>query len=510
MIRVGKTKSGFNLQTAVFLLLILWLAFGLRLLYLRQVSPFVDEYISMLAIQSIIEHGTPILPSGFMYGPKALLHSYLGALAVWLYGSSEFASRFPSLLAGVLAVSVVYRAGRDWFSSAVGLSAAMALAWLPAAVQWGGRARMYSLFQLLALVGVYLLINGYLAGSDRRARLLGIALMLLAIYAHTLALIVLAGLIVGLITTRLIWSSKPSPTLVPSRWELSAGLIFFGAVFLLNPMAGPWGAAVRLSETAHGALDLQDRFLYLVAFTHQFVVWPLWPLTIFYAVGFVSLFTRLVKKSSLSGDRVAFCLYILVLCVWLLTSILSKLHDDRYLFGILPFFLLLALREVYLISRAIFLSVKQSALPGGTFGLVSLMSVVVIALFAPSTLYLLGQDNYGFAPAYAYARDNWQNGDVVATCSPAPSYLVLSRTDYYVIQYGAETRNGVDIWTGAPLVDTPQGFADILDNNSRVWFVIEKACWERHFDASFEEVVYEKMRVAFDQKGMLVFVSNSG
>ena len=32
----------------------LWLAFGLRLLYVRRISPFVDEYISMLAIRSIV------------------------------------------------------------------------------------------------------------------------------------------------------------------------------------------------------------------------------------------------------------------------------------------------------------------------------------------------------------------------------------------------------------------------------------------------------------------------
>ena len=61
--------------------------------------------------------------------------------------------------------------------------------------------------------------------------------------------------------------------------------------------------------------------------------------------------------------------------------------------------------------------------------------------------------------------DNWRNGDVVATCSPAPSYLVLNRTDYYMIQYGAESKNDVDVWTGAPIIDTVEKFKHVLNEN---------------------------------------------
>ena len=124
-----------------FLIMTTWFAFSLRLIYVCYVSPFVDEYISMLAMQSTLEQGTPVLPSGLFYGPKALLHSYIGVIALKLFGSSEFAARFPSVLIGVVTVCCIYKVGREWFSPLVGLLAAVALAWLPAAVEWGGRAR---------------------------------------------------------------------------------------------------------------------------------------------------------------------------------------------------------------------------------------------------------------------------------------------------------------------------------------------------------------------------------
>ena len=110
--------------------------------------------------------------------------------------------------------------------------------------------------------------------------------------------------------------------------------------------------------------------------------------------------------------------------------------------------------------------------------------------------------------AYLYVQDHWQVGDVIATCSPAPSHLVLGRTDYYVIQYGAESDNGVDVWTGAPLIDTQEEFQAVLEDNPRLWFVVEKLCWERHFDVDFQKAVNRNMQITFDYKGMLVFVSN--
>ena len=496
------------------LIFILWLAFSLRLIYVRRVGPFADEYISMLAMKSIVELGVPVLPSGLFYGPKALLHSYMGALAMWLFGSSVFAIRFPSVLAGIAAVCFIYKAGRRWFSPMVGVSAAVALAWLSSAVEWGGRARMYSLLLLLCLMGAYFLINGYMFTHNRWERVLGMLVMLLAVYAHTLALIVFGGLVVGVMMSWLILPPKPKSILIPSFWEALVWLVFIIGVIILDPMGGLWGAQVRLSDVAQGSLNIQsiqERSPYLLAFTHQFVVWPLWPLTILYAVGFINLSLRLIRRSSIPGDGVALCLYVLILCAWVATSILSGLHDDRYLFEVLPFYLLLALRELYLLIKSVRTSIKLKLSFGhaDTFVITGIISLLIIALFAPSIGQLVAKDTYGFAPAYFYVRDNWHSGDIVTTCLPPASQWILGHVDYYVNQNGPESYKGDDIWIGVPLVNTREKFATILDNETRVWFVVEKLCWERQFDSDFQDTVHKNMQIAYNQKGMLVFISKS-
>jgi 4-amino-4-deoxy-L-arabinose transferase-like glycosyltransferase len=490
-----------------FLALTLWLAFGLRLFYVCHVSPFVDEYISMLAMQSIVEQGAPVLPSGLFYGPKAILHSYLGALAFWMFGPSEFVARFPSVLIGVATVGCVYRAGRDWFSPTVGLLAAVALAWLPSAVEWGGRARMYTQWQLLSLIGGYLLISSYVKNTNHWARVAGVLVLLLAVFTHSLALIVFGGLLAGVTVSWLI--SLPGSVRRLSRWEAWVGLVLIvTTIGFLS--ARPWGPQLSLSIAAQGLMDIQERVLYLLAFTHQFVTWPLWPLTILYVIGFITLLLRLIRKSPISGDRVALALYILILFAWLATSVFSAFHDDRYLFGIIPFYLSLAFRAFWLLIEVILASLRLPLLRTNVLAASIVASLLVIALLAPNTMQLLGEDPYGFAPAFLHVRDSWRSGDAVSTCSPAASQLFLGRTDYYVIQYGAASYGGVDVWTGAPLINTPEKFAAILDNRTRVWLVVEKLCWERHFDTRFQEVVEQNMQSVFDQKGMMVFVSNSG
>ena len=506
-----KANHGASLWRIGFLFLILWIAFILRLIYVRQVSPFVDEYISMLAMQSIIKHGTPILPSGLFYGPKALLHSYIGVLALWLFGLSEFAVRFSSVLIGVATVSCIYKVGQQWFSSVVGLSAAMALAWLPSAVEWGGRVRMYSLLQLLILIGVYLFIDGYLKNYTYRVRVAGMFILLLAsVFVHTLAFIVIGGLVVAIIISRLITFSRPKPILWPHFWEVLAGIVFIIVVIVFNPIGGrAWGPQLGLSDFQGPLTFLQERTPYLLAFTHQFVIWPLWPLSIFYIIGLISLLLRLKRKSLILGDEIALSLYFLVLCTWLGVSISARFHEDRYLFAILPFYLLLAFREIYLLTEVIFTSIKgPSVLLSDNLYVSSVISLLIVVLLAPSFIQLVSKDTYGFTPAYLYVRHNWRDGDVIATCSPAASQLVLGHTDYYVIQYGAESDNGVDVWTGAPLINTPEEFQAVLEDNPRVWFVVEKLCWERHFDVDFQKAVNRNMQITLDYKGMLVFVSN--
>jgi 4-amino-4-deoxy-L-arabinose transferase-like glycosyltransferase len=493
------------------LILVLWLAFGLRLAYFFRTNRIVDEYISMLAIQAVLDEGVPVLPSGLFYGPKGLLHSYLGALAALVFGPSEFALCFPSMLAGVVAVCYVYRAGRDWFSPTAGLSAAMSLSLLSSAVMWGGRVRMYGLWQTLSVISVYLIITGYVTAPDHRARLGGIVVMLLAVLTHTLALIILGGLVVAVVVCRLIspLGSKQAVSLIP--WEILAGIVLVVIIILLDPFGGAWGAQGKLSDVARGALSMQsiqERVPFLLAFTYEFVTWPLWPLTIFYAIGFIRLFLRLVRRSTDPGDWVALSLYVLVLCAWLATSVLSYIQRDRYLFGIIPVYLLLAVREVCVLARTSLAATKLSFFRVGAPGATIVVSLLLVVLMIPSATGTVNQEIDDLGTAYLYVRDVWSPGDVIAACHPAPSQWILGRVDYYVIEQGAEVHDGVDNWTGAPWINSPDKLAVILGNKARVWYVADDLCWERFLGAGFRQLVQQNMTLVFAQSGVRVFVSD--
>ena len=133
-------RSYYNkLSTHFALIGILLVGLGLRVSYMREVHPFEDEFISMLASQAVQHSVLPILPSGLLYA-KSLPYSIINALFVGLVQSAGNGSlpeallipyRLPSVLIGVLSIALIYRIGREWFSSLTGLIAAGLLAISP-------------------------------------------------------------------------------------------------------------------------------------------------------------------------------------------------------------------------------------------------------------------------------------------------------------------------------------------------------------------------------------------
>ncbi|MBI3559336.1 glycosyltransferase family 39 protein, partial [Candidatus Gottesmanbacteria bacterium] len=128
---------------------ILLLGLGLRLINLNQ-SLWLDEAISFLAVKNynffdIITKFSP----GDVHPPL-----YYLILKFWtnFFGFSEIALRFPSVIAGVLAVFVIYKIG--------GKVPALFLAVNPLAIYYSQEARMYSLAMLLVLLAVSFFLKG--------------------------------------------------------------------------------------------------------------------------------------------------------------------------------------------------------------------------------------------------------------------------------------------------------------------------------------------------------------
>lgn len=147
--------------------LVLTVAFGsyLRLHNLGLSSFWVDELDFVEAAKSRIRVGEPLLASGYAY-PRTPLLTYSLVASYKVLGVSEFSSRLPSAIFGILSIPLIYYIGRKWFDVRTGLFAAVFLTCAPFEVGWSRACRMYALLQLLFLLGMYLFYRGFEAARE--------------------------------------------------------------------------------------------------------------------------------------------------------------------------------------------------------------------------------------------------------------------------------------------------------------------------------------------------------
>ena len=94
---------------------------------------------------------------------------YFLILRGWMsvFGYSEFALRFFSLICGVLSVALISTLGTRLFKRAVGLIAGVLLAFSAYQVWYSQEAKMYTLITLLALASIYFLRRAVEEGRVR-------------------------------------------------------------------------------------------------------------------------------------------------------------------------------------------------------------------------------------------------------------------------------------------------------------------------------------------------------
>jgi len=169
------------------LLLVILLAFGLRLYHLEYQSLWRDEVDALLFARQGLAELLPLFSTPGHNGPL-----YFAMLHFWtrLAGDTEFALRFQSLVCGVLAVPAVYVLGRRWVGRMGSLVAALLCATSPYLIWYSQEGKMYALLFLLSALSTYV----YLLALERdRAYLWGSYVLLAAasMYVHLLAVLVI-------------------------------------------------------------------------------------------------------------------------------------------------------------------------------------------------------------------------------------------------------------------------------------------------------------------------------
>jgi len=195
-----KSPKKESAQLLIPLLLIMLFAFFLRLYMVDASSFWTDEGLTPLRsgydISRILSNEVEI--QGVIgKDTHPPLYYLLIHVSHQLFGETDFAYRYPSVLFGLLLVPLLFQFGRRLHGWQLGLLVAGLTAVNPTHIYYAREARMYTLFVLLAAAGSYTL---WRAIQMRRQRhklpaLLGLYLlwMGLAFYTHYTAVFLIAA-----------------------------------------------------------------------------------------------------------------------------------------------------------------------------------------------------------------------------------------------------------------------------------------------------------------------------
>lgn len=148
-------KNGNKIKKTEIVLLIFLLifAFFLRIYSLGTPPLWIDESISAVAAESILEEGALSFESGEPYSAYVLHYLFASAL---VFSKTDFAVRIFSVIFGLLTILLAYFIGRD-YSKSGGIIASLFMTVFYLEVFFSRQSRYYQLFQLAFFASLYFL-----------------------------------------------------------------------------------------------------------------------------------------------------------------------------------------------------------------------------------------------------------------------------------------------------------------------------------------------------------------
>ncbi len=433
------------------LLFVVLIGLTLRLLYLLRAGPFVDEYSTLMAVQGILAHRIPVLPSGF-FQRSDLLYSYAASAAAMVWSGHLVDVRFLSLLASMGTLLLTYWVGRTLFSAPAGLLAAGLLALSPEAVLWGARARAYALEQLLALVGFWLFYQGVVHEWPLWRRL-GLLALVAAVFAHPEAALLLPGLAMAVLV------------LQGLRWWLHldrlvefalAGAGVVGCYVLQRVVAGDdvggfdaiANARPIFGFLANWGAGLETAVEFLLAT-------PMIPTTVLVLLAILALGLRSPEDPRTHAVRFL-AITLAMIAIQIILVIGSTRQGARHRLFAAPLLYLLA--GAGLDSLATRLTPRLSRAVAGA--VVAAILIMTLLASLPAAVRAAKTSEIGYDSAFGYVKEHWLAGDRLATLAPAAAWVSMGQVDYFALGQNYEEfvwqKDGqwYDKWVGAPLIRT--------------------------------------------------------
>jgi len=177
--------------------------------------------------------------------------TYYLILRYWigLFGDSEFSVRFPSALAGVLAVFAIYKVGQLLFGRSTGLIASLLLTLSPFHIAYSQEARVYSFMTLLAVLSFYFFLE-VLAKPNAAARTGYVLSTTTLVYCHVYGLFIVLAQNIYYLTTAFLgkaFRSRDGTRPGSGGWVLLQALLLVlyvpACILLVGWISSPTGRA---------------------------------------------------------------------------------------------------------------------------------------------------------------------------------------------------------------------------------------------------------------------------
>ena len=331
-----------------------WLAFALRVAGITAQSLWRDEVDALIFATRPLSELLGMFRQPGQNGPLFFL-----ALRPWLaaVGQSEIALRFPSALAGALAVPIFYalmrRLVHDRKPAAI---AALLMATAPYLIWYGQEAKMYAALTVLVPASLLLTVEVARRGGWWRWGLLYV-ITSLCFYTHLLAALIVPVQALWLLI--LPWA----PSRPRRRW-LGVGLYLAALILPYLPLLR-WQAPTWLSptyQTGHPFVPLGDILLVLISAFSRGVLPVEQPVTLLpYLLGLTAgaILWPLEARNRTTEGSIGRWRVVALLLIWLLlpplavygVSLGMPLFTDRYLIWAMPAFLALAALGVIALAR---------------------------------------------------------------------------------------------------------------------------------------------------------------
>lgn len=452
-----------------------------------------DEPFTLLARESILRHGVPVLPSGLLY-PYGGIDLWYGALGTALGDMSVFWNRLPNALLGCLAPIVVATTLRRHVGLAAAVVGAAVVAWHPGHVEWSGHVKVYGAQALL----VALALDRWLAWAlDDTPRALGwfVLWFALATSCHpNMGFTLPAFLGLPLLL-------RPLRTCLRARTVLAALAVAVLPVLwiVLLRHADPTLQAQMVDEEAGRSLRSLVKEVWYGLRSHGWhSTWHAVPFALMAGATGASWWAT--RGGDRTPARVATVGLLGWLSTWLALSLLSKHKAAMYLLPALPFMAL----SIGAGSAAVLRRVGE-ARRAWTWG-VAAVCCAVLHVWTTSPIWEAVLERHPRPVHYDLLSEQAVAGELSLGGGPLPVLLSNFRVDDHMVygrDFGASTHEvdgvRVDRYLGNRLLPTPAAVEEALRDRPGAWyFVTEKELRTGRVSAELHAWLTARMELVSD------------